>query len=41
MKLRAAVVDDEAFGRENLINLLKQYCPDITVVGTADSSAGA
>jgi two-component system LytT family response regulator len=41
MKLRAAVVDDEAFGRENLINLLKQYCPDITVVGTAESSAGA
>jgi two-component system LytT family response regulator len=41
MNLRALIVDDEEFGRENLAYLLKQYCTEIDVVGMADSAAQA
>lgn len=37
MKLRAIIVDDEAPARENLKFLLQDYCPEVEVVGTAES----
>ena len=35
MKLRALIVDDEEFARKNLILLLKEFCPEIEVIGEA------
>ncbi|HRW74592.1 MAG: LytTR family DNA-binding domain-containing protein [Saprospiraceae bacterium] len=35
--IRAVIVDDEQYGRENLRNLLGRYCPEVEVVGEADS----
>jgi two-component system, LytTR family, response regulator len=40
-KLRVIIVDDELHGRENLKNLLENYCPEIRVIGTADSAVQA
>jgi two-component system LytT family response regulator len=40
-KLRAIIVDDELHGRENLKNLLEDYCPEINVIGTAESAVQA
>jgi len=40
-KLRAIIVDDELHGRENLKNLLENYCPEIKVIGTAESAVQA
>jgi two-component system, LytTR family, response regulator len=40
-KLRAIIVDDELHGRENLKNLLDTYCPEINVVGLAESAVQA
>lgn len=37
MKLRALIVDDEAPARENLKLMLNEHCPEIEVVGLADS----
>lgn len=37
MKLRTLIVDDEAPARENLKLLLRDHCPEIEVVGLADS----
>ncbi|MBN1820822.1 MAG: response regulator transcription factor [Prolixibacteraceae bacterium] len=37
MKIRALIVDDEKNGRENLSGILREYCPEVTVVGEADS----
>ncbi len=39
--LRALVVDDEKKGRENLRTLLRDHCPELQVVGSADSAATA
>lgn len=39
--INAVIIDDERIGRETLIRLLEQYCPNITVVATADSVANA
>ncbi len=41
MKLRAIIVDDEYHGRENLALLLKNYCPEIMLLGMADSAKQA
>ena len=41
MILKAIIVDDEQWGRENLANLISQYCPNILVVGKADSAQKA
>ncbi len=40
-KLRAIIVDDELHGRENLKNLLENYCPEIKVIATAESAVQA
>jgi two-component system LytT family response regulator len=37
MKLRTLIVDDELPARENLKLLLSEYCPEIEVIGLADS----
>lgn len=37
MRLRTLIVDDEAPARENLKLLLTDHCPEIEVVGVADS----
>lgn len=41
MKLRALIVDDETHARENLNFLLKEYCPEIDVVGMASGEVSA
>jgi two-component system, LytTR family, response regulator len=41
MKLRTLIVDDEVPARENLKLLLHEYCPEIEVVGLADSVQSA
>lgn len=35
--LEAIILDDEELGRKNLLNLLADYCPEVTVVGMASS----
>lgn len=35
--IRAVIVDDEVYGRENLKTLLGKYCPDVSVVAEAGS----
>lgn len=41
MKLRTLIVDDEAPARENLKLMLAEHCPEIEVVGLADSVPSA
>ncbi|WP_317899824.1 LytR/AlgR family response regulator transcription factor [Aurantibacillus circumpalustris] len=41
MKLRSLIVDDEIHARENLKFLLKNYCPEIEVIGTASNEETA
>lgn len=41
MKLRTLIVDDEAPARENLKLLLIEHCPEIEVIGLADSVKSA
>jgi len=36
-KLTALIVDDELYGRENLKKIIETYCPELEVVGLADS----
>lgn len=38
--IRAIIIDDERIGRETLQSLLKQYCPNVSVVAQADSVDG-
>lgn len=40
-KLEAIIVDDELHARENLRFLIKEYCPEIEVVGLADGVENA
>jgi len=35
--INALIVDDEEFGRSVLSNLIKKYCPNVTLVGEASS----
>lgn len=37
MKLKALIVDDEEASRDTLKNYLGKYCPDVELLGTADS----
>jgi len=37
MQIKSIIVDDEKNGRENLQGILNQYCPEIDIVGQADS----
>jgi two-component system LytT family response regulator len=37
MKIKSIIVDDEKHGRENLAGILRQYCPDVDLLGEADS----
>lgn len=41
MKIKSIIVDDEKHGRENLSGILKQYCPEVMVLGEADSVESA
>ena len=41
MKLKALVVDDEFNARSNLKLLLDEFCPEIEVIGTAESADDA
>ena len=36
-KLTAVIVDDELYGRENLKKIIETYCPEIEILGLADS----
>lgn len=40
-KMNAIIVDDETKARSALRNLLKEYCPDVTVVNEADGVVAA
>ena len=37
MKIKSIIVDDEKHGRENLAGILQKYCPDVDLLGDADS----
>jgi two-component system LytT family response regulator len=40
-KLKAIIVDDELFGRENLKKIIENYCHEIEILGCADSVISA
>lgn len=40
-KLTAIIVDDELHGRENLQMIIETYCPEIDILGCADSAVNA
>jgi len=40
-RLKAIIVDDELFGRENLKKIIQTYCHEIEVLGCADSVVSA
>ncbi|MFH0989278.1 MAG: LytTR family DNA-binding domain-containing protein [bacterium] len=40
-KLKAIIVDDELYGRENLKKIIETYCHEIEVLGCADSVVSA
>ena|ERR1035437_3437929 len=40
-KLSAIIVDDELHGRENLRKIIENYCPEIEILGCADSVLSA
>lgn len=40
-KLTAIIVDDELHGRENLKNIIEAYCPEIEILGQAESAVQA
>ncbi len=40
-KLTAIIVDDELYGRENLKKIIETYCPEIEILGLADSVVNA
>ncbi len=40
-ELTAIIVDDELFGRENLKKIIETYCPEVIVLGCADSVVNA
>jgi len=40
-KLTAIIVDDELYGRENLKLIIKNYCPEIEVKGSAEDVVSA
>lgn len=35
--IRALIIDDEASARDGLKRIVKQYCPEITIVGTGEN----
>lgn len=39
--IRAIIVDDEAHGRENLKGLLQTFCPEVELIGEANSALSA
>ena len=41
MKLKSIIVDDEKHGRENLAGILREFCPEVTLPGEADSVEAA
>jgi two-component system LytT family response regulator len=41
MKIKSIIVDDEKHGRENLAGILKQYCPEVELIGEANSVESA
>ena len=41
MKIRAIIVDDEAYSCESLATLLERYCPDVEVIDTCTSGEQA
>lgn len=41
MRLKAIIVDDELYGRENLKKIIETYCQEIDILGCADSVVSA
>lgn len=41
MKIKSIIVDDEKHGRENLVGILKQHCPEVEIQGEANSVESA
>ncbi len=41
MKIKSIIVDDEKHGRENLAGILNKYCPDVHLLGLANSVESA
>ena len=40
-RLSAILVDDELYGRENLKKIIEIYCPEVEILGSADSAITA
>ena len=41
MQIKSIIVDDEKHGRENLAGILQKYCPNVELLGEADSVESA
>lgn len=41
MRIKSIIVDDEKHGRENLAGIIAEYCPEVLVLGEADSVENA
>jgi len=39
MLIRAVIIDDEQSNRENLTNILREYCPDVSILASAASAS--
>jgi len=39
--LKAIIIDDEEFCQKNLAHILTEHCPEIDIVGYADSAQSA
>jgi two-component system, LytTR family, response regulator len=40
-KIKAIIIDDESFARENLKMILEEYCPEVELLGQSSSAAQA
>jgi len=41
MKIKSIIVDDEKHGRENLAGILREFCPEVELLGEANSVEAA
>ena len=41
MQIKSIIVDDEKHGRENLAGILREFCPEVSLLGEADSVEAA
>jgi two-component system, LytTR family, response regulator len=37
MRIKSIIVDDEKHGRENMAGILREFCPEVELLGEANS----